>query len=241
MIIIIPARNEAHRIGKTLEAYLQYFTEVKAVVSLSACEDDTRGVVSAISKRYPGRVDIIESTPVSGNTKGKAVRDGWRYAVDTYADEYIGFIDADNSVTPEEFNKLVGALPGHEGAISSRYLPESYLKERDSLMRILASHFYRHFVRTLFNLPYLDTQCGGKLYTRKALIGILPKLRTNDMTFDVEVLYLLDKSGVSVVEVPIVWRENIASTISTSKKKFITTSLQMFLSLLRLRYRFWFV
>ncbi len=240
MYLVIPARNEEKRIGRTIREYLEYFPDMNIVIALTNCTDDTLRVVKEIMLEHENRLEYIDIEPIKGNSKGKAIRDAFLYVLEKYNPDYIGFVDADDSIGPLEFAKLKKVVVDYDVVISSRYLPESFLKERDSILRIIASHLYRKYVAILFSLPYSDTQCGGKIYKNSVLKKILPKQAVNDMTFDVEMLYLAKQAGFTIEEIPIIWRENIASTISTSKFKFITTSWQMLMSLLRMRIRFWF-
>ncbi len=237
--LVVPARNEEKRIAATLMDYLQFFPQLHLVVVLTKCSDNTEEVVKDIQAKFPQQLEYITAPPVAGNSKGQAVRYGLEYVWRNYQPQWLGFIDADNSVSPTEFNKLWQGRDGFDVVISSRYLPDSYLKERDSFLRIIASYLFRKIVQLLFGLPWQDTQCGGKIYRGERLAIFLDKLQINDMTFDVEMLYYCQKYGLRVKEVPIVWRENIASTISTSPWAFLLTSWQMFLSLLLLRIRFW--
>jgi len=239
MYLIIPTRNEALRIGKTLQEYFDYFPAIKILVVLSNCTDNTDEVIKSYQSKFYDSLEYITAHSVSGNSKGLAVRQGFEYILKNKQTDHIGFIDADNSVAPPEFAKLINPDKQNEAVISSRYLPSSQLLDRDSVLRKIASCSFRMLVKFLFRLPLTDTQCGGKLYQTAAMRNIIGKLAVNDMTFDIEILYLLKRSGFRIKEVPIIWRENIASTISTSGITFIKTSVQMFWSLLKLRWRFW--
>ncbi len=236
MIIVIPAKNEEQRIGPTLEAYLEYFTDSKIVVVITPGTDDTEGVIKNYQNLFPGRIEYISLEKFIGNSKGKAIRAGFKYALEKFpAENLLGFIDADNSLEPTEFKKLVDNIPNYDTAIASRYLPESVLTDRDSFLRVVASWLFRTLVRILFALPVVDTQCGGKLFTREALEQILPKLQIDDMAIDVEILYQLKLAGKKIIEVPVTWREKQASTISTSPSQFLKTSWRMLRSLIRLK------
>src|SRR3989338_8373541 len=101
--IVIPAYNEEKRIGKTLDQYLTYFTknykkDYELIVVLNGCRDNTRGVVEEFT-RYP-QLRILEFK--EGN-KGRSVLEGFK----TAHGDYIGFTDADESTSPEEYHKLV--------------------------------------------------------------------------------------------------------------------------------------
>lgn len=237
MYLIIPAHNEAKRISPTLRDYLQYFPDIKIIVVLSNCTDKTEAVVDAVSKQYLGRVFCLSAPKIKGNTKGWAVRTGINYVINNTNSDFVGFIDADNSVSPNQFEKLTVWQDKFEVIVSSRYLPDSQLIDRDSNLRKLGAYVFRKLVRLLFKLPVVDTQCGGKVFKTAALKEITNKLAVNDMTFDVEILFLLHRAGYQIKEVPVVWRENSASTISTSQVNFLLTSVQMLWSLLKIRSR----
>jgi len=59
-----------------------------------------------------------------------------------------------------------------------------------------------------------DTQCGFKLLKRSAAFKIIPNLRLDRWIFDVEMLYLAERFGLEVVEVPINWYEKDGSKLS---------------------------
>lgn len=236
MLIIIPAKNEEQRIGPTLQAYLSWFLDIKIVVVITPGTDNTESVIKNYQNLFPGRIDYFSLEKFSGNSKGKAIRAGLKYSLEKYPTENLfGFIDADNSLEPAEFAKLLKNIPDVDVAIASRYLPESVLTDRDSSLRVLASLLFRYLVKILFRLKVVDTQCGGKLFKRPVVSEILPKLQIDDMTIDVEILYYCQKDGKSIKEVPVIWREKQASTISTSHVQFIKTSWRMFKSLIRLK------
>lgn len=237
MLIVIPAKNEEQRIGPTLDSYLHEFADLKIIVVITPSTDNTEKVIKDYQLKYPNRIDYIFLEKFVGNSKGKAIRAGLKYALENFPNEnLLGFIDADNSLEPSEFKKLIDNIDRADTSIASRYLPESVLIDRDVRLRVWASLLFRSLVKILFKLPVVDTQCGGKLFKREVIQEILPKLQIDDMVIDVEILYQLSLANKTIKEVPVVWREKQASTISTSKIKFFITSWRMFISLVKLRF-----
>jgi glycosyltransferase involved in cell wall biosynthesis len=235
--IVIPAKNEAKRIQKTLDEYLNFFPDSQLVVAYVASADKTQTILDAYVLKFPYRFHYIHVTPVAGNSKGRALRDGFAQVCrQAAADDIVGFVDADNSLTPSEFAKLISHLNEAEVASASRYLPQSQLVDRDSILRVIASLLFRKLVKILFHLPVVDTQCGGKAFRARLLCSILPELHIDDMVIDVEVLQLFHTQKKKIIEVPVVWREDQASTISVSFWHFLSTSLQMVYSLFKLRF-----
>jgi hypothetical protein len=68
-------------------------------------------------------------------------------------------------------------------------------------------------VRCLFGLPYRDTQCGAKVIRRDALELLLPRVTTNDLLFDVDLLLQANVLGNDITEVPTVWVERSGSRV----------------------------
>lgn len=232
--LIIPAYNEEQRIGATLRHYLDFFEDTNVLsltVVLNGCTDRTLEVVEDIQKEYPERLSLLHIPEAIG--KGGAIVRGWQQSTA----EVVGFVDADEATAPEEFQKLIVAMNGEvDGAIASRFHPDSVIKNRTSALRSLASQTFIRIVKILFLLPYRDMQCGAKLFRRSAVAQILPTIQSFNMIFDVELLFKLHRSGAHIVEVPTVWVEKEGSAMLGSTQKFLKTAWTMFMSLLRLRF-----
>ena len=66
-------------------------------------------------------------------------------------------------------------------------------------------------------LPYRDTQCGFKAFTRAAAREIFSRLQDTGFGFDVEALLLAQALGYAVAEVPVVWRHVPGSKVRVFK------------------------
>src|SRR5271154_1482793 len=67
-----------------------------------------------------------------------------------------------------------------------------------------AFHTFLHFIGIR---AIKDTQCGFKLFTRKTCAMIFPSMHVERWAFDVECLYLADRQGIPMIEVPVAWHE----------------------------------
>jgi hypothetical protein len=63
-------------------------------------------------------------------------------------------------------------------------------------------------------LPYRDTQCGFKLFSRRAARLIASLQRIERFGFDVEILYIARKHGFRILEVPVVWNDVAGTKVS---------------------------
>jgi len=235
--IIIPAYNEEKRIGPTLDAYVSFYREypeeIDFLVVMNGCQDKTLDVVKSRSERYLGAIDWIFIPERLG--KGGGLREGFKKA----KGDLIGFADADNSVPPQEFNKLIKVLlnnPEVDGAISSRLKKGSQVIGESWFRKNIVSKVFAFLVRLVCGLPYRDTQCGGKILRKELVWKLLANWHITNMAFDVELLWNAKKIGAKIEEIPIVWTEKGESATLGSFWGFINQSLRMVWSLLKIRF-----
>lgn len=231
--IVIPAYNEEKRITETLEKYLCFYCHhsVELIIVLNGCTDNTLGMVEPFIKKYPSRVKFKNIKQAIG--KGGAVREGFKMA----QSEFIGFLDADGSTCPEEFNKLIEKSKGFDGAIASRWKKGSKIVGA-SILREVVSIGFIFLVKILFFMPFTDTQCGAKIFKKGVIAQVLPKLKVNNMAFDVELLYFIHRAGFRILEVSSVWVDNSSSSSALgSPVNLFKNGLKMFITLLNIRFR----
>jgi len=223
--IIIPAYNEEERIKKTVEEYIKYFKnhDYELIIIPNGCKDKTEAITKQISKKYPHVIYKIIKEPIG---KGGAVKEGFKIS----QGELIGFVDADNSTKPEDFENLIKNIGKYDCIIASRYIKGSKVKPKQKITRIIGSRGFNFIVRILFGLNINDTQCGAKLFKNKAIKEIIPKLDITRWAFDVDLLFNLKRNKYKIKEYPTVWEDK-----SGSKFKLHKAIPEMFLSLTRLK------
>jgi glycosyltransferase involved in cell wall biosynthesis len=130
--------------------------------------------------------------------------------------EWALFSDADLSAPIEEFPKLLEAAAqgGFDGAIGSRALDRSLVGVHQPLLREMAGRTFNLAVRLGAGLPFLDTQCGFKLFKREAAQAIFKRQQMTRFGFDVEILYIAKKLGLRIVEVPVRWDDVEGTKVS---------------------------
>jgi len=226
--IIIPAYNEEKRIEKTLEEYYLFFSEklgddYEIVVILNGCRDKTLGIVDRLSNR---RKNIRYKEFKEAIGKGGAIIEGFK----TAEGELIGFVDADGATKPETFYELVKNINGFDGVVASRWIKGAIIKKKQPVSRRIASRGFNLLVRLLFMINLRDTQCGAKLFKKKAIKKIVPELGITQWAFDIDLLYRMKKNGFRVNEIPTEWGDIEGSRLNLKK-----TIPEMLLSIVRLR------
>lgn len=224
--IVIPAHNEEHRLPPSLEkiaAFLarqSYTSEVIVVENGSV--DRTADVAQDFAAAHPG-VTLIQEEQ---RGKGIAVRHGMLAA----RGEYRFICDADLSMPIEEVNKfLPPALDGYDVAIGSREAPGAR-RYNEPLYRHLMGRLFTAIVKLLAVRGFEDTQCGFKCFRADVARDVFSVQRLNGMSFDVEALFIAQRRGYKIVEVPINWYFSAESRV-----RLIDDSLRMVGELLEVR------
>jgi len=206
--IVIPTYNESERIVPTLAAVAAYVSsrgyDFEIIVSDDGSSDGTPDLVRRLGLR---NVRVLD--PVRNRGKGAAVRDGVLAAVG----QYILFTDADLSTPIEHLDALLDeARAGVPVVIGTRSGDESTECNR-SLLRKSLSALLRLLVRFCLGRGFTDTQCGFKLFERAAARRLFGELSVDGFSFDLELLWLANRHGLEVAEVPVTWYDAPGSTV----------------------------
>jgi dolichyl-phosphate beta-glucosyltransferase len=227
--IIIPAYNEAARVGASLERVLAYVNERGWDAEVIAINDGSRDNTAEIIRGYADKNPRLQLLENPGNRgKGYSVRNGMLHA----QGEVLLFSDADLSSPIEEAEKLLAALKdGADVAIGSRWLRSDLQTQRQPFHRQLFGRVFNLLLRIILGLRFKDTQCGFKAFTRRAAKAIFPLQKIERWGFDPELLYLAKKFKFKVVEVPVAWAHREGTSISP-----LRDGTKMFLEMLRIRW-----
>ncbi|HLC94367.1 MAG TPA: glycosyltransferase [Patescibacteria group bacterium] len=155
--------------------------------------------------------------------------------------DFVLFSDVDLATPIEEAEKLIKeAQNGYPIVIGSR---NTHRKGAPFLRKLMAVGFI--IVRDiLIGLSGIrDTQCGFKLFQKKAALSIIKRLKvfahkkkaikspSVSAGFDLEFLFLAAKQGYRIKEVPIIWRY-----AETKRVNFLKDSLETMQDILKIKY-----
>ncbi|MDQ4076937.1 MAG: glycosyltransferase family 2 protein [Chloroflexota bacterium] len=211
--VVVPAYNEARRLPRNLEKITTFLRQqsytFEVIVVDDGSTDDTVEQACKVANGDP-RVHVIEN-PHYG--KGYTVRTGMLAATG----EIVLFTDADLSVPIEALELLLPWFDqGFDVVFGSR--------EGGGTGQRIGEPFYRHLMGRVFNMlvrslavrGVQDTQCGFKAMRYEVVQDIFPRLLIHDgskgpidhpmvTAFDVELLFLANKAGYKLKEVPVKW------------------------------------
>jgi glycosyltransferase involved in cell wall biosynthesis len=213
--IVIPAYNESGRIPATLDSVVSCIRSggwsAEVVVVNDGSTDNTAQVVRDFARQAP-EVRLLENPGNHG--KGYSVRSGILNALG----DVVMFTDADLSAPMEEAERLFAAVAaGADIAIGSRWLESGRQTHRQPLYRQFFGRCFNIVCRMVMNLPFADTQCGFKAFTRDAAQTVFQLQTIERWGFDPEILFIAIKRGYRIVEVPVSWAHDERTRMSYLK------------------------
>jgi glycosyltransferase involved in cell wall biosynthesis len=225
--IVVPAYNEALRIDTTLRKIRIYAAAQPFPIEVVVVDDGSTDATAEVVARFP-EVRILRVSPNRG--KGHAVRHGALASIG----EFVLFTDADLSAPIEEADKLLSALQSGAAAaaVGSRALRRELIGIRQPVFRDYSGRIYNLLVRLFTGLRIHDTQCGFKLFRMDATRRAFELQRVEGFGFDPELLFLIERTGGKIVEVPVRWNHDAAT-----KVRFPRDPIRMFADLISLRVR----
>ncbi|HMO16533.1 MAG TPA: glycosyltransferase family 2 protein [Oligoflexia bacterium] len=251
--ILIPAYNEESRILLTLEDVYSYFKSSDYIVEIIVVDDGSIDSTSHIVRDFARNHTISLDGRMNGDLncdkkftiklfsypknegKGYAVRFGALNATG----EYLLVIDADGSTPVSEFQKLLNVSLKEDATIviGSRALPSGETVLTTSFHRKYLGRLFNLFVRFLsvgelrkYNLQ--DTQCGFKLFSKKAYKTIFPLQTISGFAFDCELLTIASLHNIVIREVSVNWTNIAGSKVNLFRDPFF-----MIIELLKIRYQ----
>ena len=225
--VVIPAYNEEKRLPQSLAAMLAFLKKQayasEVIVSDDGSQDRTGALAEELLNGFPHQVLVASRN----HGKGHAVRRGMLAATG----DYVFFTDADLSTPIEEVVKFLAYLEKDQDVvIGSRALPDSRVEIRQN--------FFREMMGKIFNLiaqgwafkGVHDSQCGFKGFRREAAQKLFSLQKLDGFSFDVEIVYLAQKLGLRLLEIPVIWRNSVQSRVRVFRDPF-----RMFWDVLRIR------
>ncbi len=210
LTLVIPAHNEERRLPWTLQQAADYFAGWDIDYRLLVIDDGSTDQTGAIACRYGARFSTIRLERCGG--KGRAVRTGMLAATG----RVVAFTDAD---LPFDLTAL---RQGYDLIVSGRCdvvfgardLPESKHLASRRPARQLATIVFRQLARLLISRQVTDTQCGLKLFSRRAAVDVFSRATIDGFAFDAEVVMLTERLRLRFQRVPVTLVNDYGSKLS---------------------------
>lgn len=235
--LIIPCYNEEANIQKGVLDKIGNFTLkdnrfLEVIISDDGSTDKTKRIIKEKYLPLFPKFKLLEN-PHQG--KGYVIISGIKKS----QGDYVMFSDMDLATPIEEAEKLIKELKKYQIIIGSR---KDSRQGAPLIRKIMAKGFIiiRNFLIGLKNIK--DTQCGFKIFEKKAALKIINSLKVfhqkrktkgSSVTagFDLEFLFLASKYGFKIKEVPVLWRH-----VETKNVNFIKDTIETLKDILKIKY-----
>jgi dolichyl-phosphate beta-glucosyltransferase len=233
LTIVLPAYNEARRIGPALDELFAYLAAphagLPAQVDVLLVDDGSKDTTAEVVRDRPeferSTGGSLRLLMVAHGGKGAAVKAGMLAA----QGDLVVFADADMATPPAELHKLIAALDDAEVALGSRIQLDgsdmratqpAYRRALGGLFHLLASIWVVGDVK--------DTQCGFKGFTREAARDLFARQRVTSIVFDVELIHLARRRGYQIAIVPIQWQDVRGSRMRPGARLAVRVAWDLF-------------
>ncbi len=200
--VIVPAYKQERTIKKDLETIEHTLKEglgkdydYEIICVVDGILDRTLQEAKKVKSR---KVEVLGYQKNQG--KGYAVRHGMSQA----KGDLISFLDAGMDISPKGMMMLMAHMEwyGADVIVGSKRHPVSRVNY--PFLRYLFSIGYHLGVKVLFGLPLTDTQSGIKIFKKRVVKKVLPRLLVKRYAMDIEMLAIARHLGFKrIYEAPI--------------------------------------
>lgn len=219
--IILPVYKQEKTIKQNIIEIIQSLKkaniEFELIAVVDGKVDDSYNIIKKLN--YPS-VKAFQLEINHG--KGYAIR----YGIARSRSQLVGFIDAGGELDPGSLINLINMLKEKKADIVIGSKRHSGSKVNYPPLRRFLSFGYQTLVYILFGLHIRDTQVGLKVFRRKVLEDVMPRLLVKRYAFDIEILAVANYLGYKkIIEAPIILNYDFKSLTSAASLSVIRNML----------------
>lgn len=224
--VIIPTFNEADNIEELMQQLLDLPNGLDIIVVDDCSPDNTGVIVDRWAVKHPGRIHVIHRAGKMG--LGTAYIAGFRKALHELNAAKIMTMDADFSHNPRYIPAMIEKSATYHVVIGSRYVAGGK-SANWPWTRIMLSRGANMVTHMLLGLKARDTTAGFRIYHRAVLESIpLDQIFSSGYSFLVEMLYLCQRRGWQIGEVPITFEDRRKGTTKISRNEILKAQYTVF-------------
>jgi len=206
--IIIPAYNEGKVLKKNLLKVLDYLNGNKYKWEIVVVDDGSRDNTFDIAKSLKNKG--VKTCRLGLNQgKGGALKEGFEKA----SGDYLIFMDADLSVPLKNIDVFLSELNDYDVVIGSRRVEGSDIVVHQPLIRESMGKVYTQITKIVTATNLADYTCGFKGFKKDVGKRIFKSSRVTRWSYDAEIMFLANKYGYKIKQVPVEWFNRVDSRV----------------------------
>lgn len=217
--VIIPTYNEADNLDELISQIIELPIEIGVVVVDDNSPDGTGDLADKWSDKLPDRILTIHRPAKLG--LGTAYISGFKSLLKQSDAVNILTMDADFSHHPRYIPRMIELSESNQVVIGSRYVPGGGSRNC-SWKRIALSKGANGLARFSLGLQAHDVTAGFRLYKREVLASVdLDQIFSNGYSFLIEMLFLCQRGGWQIGEVPIIFEDRRKGKTKISRREIL--------------------
>lgn len=215
--VVVPTYNEADNLDDLLTQLLALPNRVGVIIVDDNSPDGTGELADRWAAQRPDVVHVVHRAGKMG--LGTAYIAGFRKALDELSATAILTMDADFSHNPRYIPEMIALSRSKHVVIGSRYVPGGGSRNC-TWKRVWLSRIANMVARSLLGLQARDATAGFRLYRREVLQSIpLDQIFSSGYSFLVEMLFMCQRRGWQIGEVPIIFEDRRKGSTKISRQE----------------------
>ena len=212
--------------SKNIEIFLKKIINIKIELDILIVDDNspdgTSGIIEQLKEKYKNIFLIKRYGKLGLDT---AHKDIYQYALDKDYD-YLITMDADLSHDPNIIPEFLTHIKHHHCVTGSRYIKDGKNELRG--YRFFLSKYGNKFIKYMLNINLNEFTTSYRCFNLKKLKGFhLNKVEANGYSFFMKTIYLLNKSGFSIKEIPIIFHQRTHGKSKIPKIELLRTLIHI--------------
>lgn len=189
--MVIPAYKQARTITQDLKRIKEVLDKIRYDYEIIVVVDGKIDETFENAKKVKSeKIKVVSYEKNKG--KGHAVR----YGMARTKGDLIAFIDSGMDISPHSLPMLLEHLLWYDSDVIVASVRHSASQVHGyPLIRKILSRGYHTLTKLLFGLRITDSQRGLKIFKRKVLEKVLPRLLVKEYAFDIEMLAVARRLG----------------------------------------------
>jgi dolichol-phosphate mannosyltransferase len=225
-VIAIPSYNEVFALPILIKELSLYLSSDDAVLILDDSSIDVKVKIQSLTREAFGdsKGILLFSNSDEKLGRGSAVRRGMQFCKKYFQNlQYFIECDADGSHQVSDIIKLRHHQSKIDLLIGSRYLPKSQIIGW-SIQRRIFSRLLNFIIPKMLRVPVRDITNGLRRYSPQAIDYILKVKQLNTgFTYLSEQIFIVNKNGLSILELPIIFIDRVSGKSTVTYKEIFTS------------------
>ena len=234
LAVVIPTYNEKETLPSLITELLYEIKKIAEKFSIvivdDASPDGTGQIAEELNKEY-GNISVIHRKSKLG--LGSAYKEGFRFVLERFQQDYIIQMDADHSHDPKEISLMLQNMHDFDFVVASRHVLGASVIGWGAYRKLLHSTACT-LAAICGGLKISDPTSGFRVFKNKVLKSVdFTKIKSDGFAFQIEILCLLKRMGFRGFEFPTVFvnRKDGKSKMGISELiQFIKTCVRLLMN-----------